>query len=95
MAEYIEREALSQWCHETMKKQVNPIGMTHVRWFWNTILDFPAADVAPVVHGRWLEADDGDGIVCSVCGTDFCTLLNETEKFNGCPHCLARMDGDE
>lgn len=83
MAEYIERE--------TAKKVLAfGVGVTAA----NALDKVPAADVAPVVHGRWLEADDGDGIVCSVCGTDFCTLLNETEKFNGCPNCGARMDGE-
>ena len=50
------------------------------------------ADVAPVRHGRWEEADDGDGIVCSLCGTDFCTLIYDTEYFNYCPNCGCRMD---
>ena len=46
-------------------------------------------------HGRWNMADDGDGVVCSICGTDFCVLLNETDNFNYCPHCGALMDGKE
>lgn len=54
----------------------------------------PASDVVEVVHGKWIEADDGDGIVCSVCGADFCKMFFETEKFKGCPICLARMDGE-
>lgn len=54
----------------------------------------PAADVAPVVHGVWEEADDGDGVVCSVCREDFCTIYLETERFNYCPNCGARMDGE-
>lgn len=49
--------------------------------------EIPAADVAPVVHGRWEEADDGDGVVCSVCREDFCTIYLETERFNYCPNC--------
>lgn len=42
-------------------------------------------------YGQWEEADDGDGIVCSVCGTDFCTLVFETDKFQYCPNCGAKM----
>ena len=45
-------------------------------------------------HGRWNEADDGDGVVCSVCGADFCTMINDTERFNYCPNCGAKMDGE-
>ena len=49
-------------------------------------------DAAPVVHGRWKEADDGDGAVCSVCGEDFCNIYLEVERFNHCPNCGALMD---
>ena len=51
------------------------------------------ADVAPVRHGRWEEADDGDGIVCSLCYSD--TFWNKhciTEKYPHCPNCGAKMD---
>ena len=58
-----------------------------------SISDMPAADVAPVRHGRWEEASDGDGIVCPFCRTDFCTIIYDTECFNYCPNCGAKMDG--
>ena len=38
-------------------------------------------------HGHWDLAEDGDGIVCSSCGEDFCTLIHETDRFFYCPHC--------
>lgn len=57
------------------------------------LLSMPAADVAPVRHGRWEEASDGDGIVCPFCRTDFCTIIYDTEYFNYCPNCGAKMDG--
>ena len=56
------------------------------------IENFPNADVAPVRHGRWEEASDGDGIVCPFCRTDFCTIIYDTECFNYCPNCGAKMD---
>ena len=59
------------------------------------IEDMPAADVAPVRHGRWEEASDGDGIVCPFCRTDFCTIIYDTEYFNYCPSCGAKMDEKE
>lgn len=40
-----------------------------------------AADVVEVAHGRWEDASDLDGVVCSVCGEDFCVLTNENERF--------------
>ena len=52
----------------------------------------PTIEAKPVVHGRWEEASDGDGIVCPFCRTDFCTIIYDTEYFNYCPNCGAKMD---
>lgn len=57
----------------------------------------PAADVAPVRHGRWVH--DGQRVRCGVdwwhcsnCGS----LASGVEiKFRYCPHCGAKMDGAE
>lgn len=52
----------------------------------------PAADVAPVVHGRWISFLDGDHIMperyyrCSRCGRV------ESRRQPYC-HCGAKMDG--
>ena len=58
------------------------------------IAEMPAADVAPVVHGRWKTK----GYVCG--GTEYqCTACGETEwrtsidRFRWCPFCGAKMDG--
>ena len=48
----------------------------------------PAADVAPVRHGRWIN--HGWSTVCSECGEDYAFA-----KRNYCPNCGAKMDGDE
>lgn len=54
----------------------------------------PAADVAPVVHGRWISFLDGDHIMperyyrCSRCGRV------ESRRQPYC-HCGAKMDGSE
>lgn len=58
----------------------------------HVIRGMPTIDVAPAVHGRWNIASDGDGVVCSVCSEDFCTLIHETERFKFCPNCGAKMD---
>nr|DAL25217.1 MAG TPA_asm: zinc-ribbon containing domain protein [Caudoviricetes sp.] len=56
---------------------------------------FPAADAAPVVHGRWIA--DGDGYHwtynCSICAWKDGYPFNE--RHNYCPNCGAKMDGAE
>lgn len=47
----------------------------------------PAADVAPVRHGRWI--DSSNGWMCSECEQD-----NTYDK-PYCPNCGALMDGKE
>lgn len=48
---------------------------------------FPAADVAPVVHGEW--KNHNTYVKCSVCGA----MPYNRSMF--CPNCGARMDGDK
>ena len=54
------------------------------------LMKFPAADVAPVVHGRKIE-DEGIGVfyLCSLCGE--CLPYGA----NYCPNCGAKMDKEE
>ena len=54
-----------------------------------------AADVAPVVHGRWSDAGFGElpkhapyGWACSVCGG-----ISFNNEYIYCPNCGAKMDG--
>lgn len=57
------------------------------------IAEMPAADVAPVVHGRWIE--DHDYLKCPECGVmvkwDF--TFFDIGNWNYCPNCGAKMDG--
>ena len=48
-----------------------------------------AADVAPVVHGRWVDNGIPDSILsgCSVCG-----FTCGSSSFFYCPNCGAKMD---
>lgn len=56
----------------------------------------PAADVAPVVHGRWewvgpyCYIDDGSIGTCSVCKT----RIRFFDRPNYCPTCGAKMDAE-
>ena len=58
-----------------------------------SISDMPAADVAPVVHRRWIE--DHDYLKCPECSAmvkwDF--TFFDIGNWNYCPNCGAKMDG--
>lgn len=56
----------------------------------------PEEDVAPVVHGRWVDKEDyylEIGMTCSVCANRVFREEGLTD-FNYCPNCGARMDGE-
>ena len=58
------------------------------------LADIPAAKVAPVRHGYWIEQCQESLYSCSACGTEWITIEG-TPKENGmdfCPHCGAKMD---
>ena len=53
----------------------------------------PAADVAPVRHGRWrLYSPLTDTFECDKCGYQ---VIDESFRTNYCPNCGAKMDGGE
>lgn len=56
------------------------------------LLSIPAADVAPVRHGRWIDNGIQGSMLsgCSVCG-----FTCGAYTFKYCPNCGARMDGAE
>lgn len=59
------------------------------------VSDAHAADVAPVVHGQWIE--DHDYLKCPECGVmvkwDF--TFFDIGNWNYCPNCGAKMDGGD
>ena len=94
MAEYIERERAMQ------------IAFTSP-FYSNALMEeikaIPAADVAPVVHGKWKAtgtfkvADYNYTVVeqrCSACGHCSIRFKNKAES-NYCPKCGATMDEEE
>ena len=101
MAEYIEREAISEEIRKYYYK--NPPNFSYGEGFdrgldraQRAILDAPAADVVPVRHGRWIHEtieDDWGGTYhswsCSEC--KFSVGRNPTDE-NFCPKCGAKMD---
>ena len=90
MAEYIKRETAvravmaAKWVDGSDGAMAMEIVMTT-----------PAADAAPVVHGRWTHLG-GDEWCCSVCGFVITTEGSwdkPTKKY--CEDCGAKMDGGE
>lgn len=88
MAEYIERE---EYCekhcrcsNEYCDKESCPI--------WKAL----AADVMPVMHGRWID-NGANGykwaFVCSMCG--YVDGHPFDDRHNFCPNCGAKMDGGD
>ena len=57
----------------------------------------PTADVAPVVHGQWINK--GEYAVCTECGGRSGTQYNGVEPIplmtQFCPNCGAKMDGKD
>lgn len=106
MAEYIEREWLLEafgeepqiWIDEAEEVQANDDWHAYT----GIVKAAPAADVVPVVHGRWvgLEYDgyaDGYPVYdlweCSVCGEEV-SGEDVPTTHPWCHGCGARMDGE-
>ena len=58
--------------------------------FYSALWNVPAADVAPVRHGRWIVTDV---ITCSEC--QHFTRSEFAGRWNYCPNCGARMDKED
>lgn len=92
MAEYIEREAVLD---EYDRQHNGPPGGAR-----KIIAEFPAADVRPVVRGRWIDLDEcsNEGVYCSNCQKKvykFSYSNTMKRKSNFCPNCGAKMDKED
>ena len=99
MTEYIEREAISEEIRKYYYK--NPPNSSYGEGFdrgldraQRAILDAPAADVAPVMHGWWVSVPHKLARVCSVCNRDepYKSADIDADVYDYCPNCGARMD---
>ena len=87
MVEYIDREAV-----------LNILASKNAPWDgYQKVSELPSADVAPVVHGRWISVGHKLSRICSVCDRDepYKFADDNANVYDYCPHCGARMDGAE
>lgn len=91
MAEYIERSAAVKAVLRERSPANSVAQNRKLSIIQRDLLTMPAADVAPVIHARWVEGK------CSNCGVDIPTddahdAIFESEcRF--CYYCGAKMDG--
>lgn len=103
MAEYIKLEALKDFPirkNRCDKERANE----HFIFGIETVLEYaenlPAADVAPVVHGRWVSPHWKNSDYCCNCSECGGEAMHREYQWNSkgiypiCPNCGARMDGD-
>lgn len=100
MAEYIERDAAiayireqSEECQKAFEELGGESGI-YADAYNDLAEDFyriPGADVAPVVHARWIEGGRGI-IICPECERGYNLIAKFT---NYCPACGAKMDGGD
>ena len=92
MAEYIEKEALMfALCKEIIGDGDYYNGKDDMQdEIRDMVSRFPAADVAPVRHGRWeivVGSDGKEHMVCTGCRKQ----QDLTGVFSYCPNCGAKM----
>ena len=89
MAEYIERT-------EALEITTRTCGDYAAAW--SEIRKLPAADIAPVRHGKWLHTDYARHWTakdeCSEC-TYHALDRDDLSHYNYCPNCGAIMDMEE
>lgn len=94
MADYIDREALKEAFWDACNNCLSEDDVADL------IDRMPAADVAPVDHGRWVQEREieshflgsGTSFHCSACGRK--AGHNQVKAYHYCPRCGAKMDKD-
>lgn len=110
--EYIEREAALEICKTEYQNRLRMLDYCGDTVAWNIgseIKAIPAADVAEVVHGRWIPLRESEitgwnpgfaghdpigGYKCSNCNKEAVFDCNDSFVLSDyCPNCGAKMDG--
>lgn len=99
MAEYIDREEAKAWIANWLRndKYWNPYSKGKnipTAEVFDVLSRIPAADVQPVKHGKNLNEEWPSLFECSICHWScWDTYCGDTDTYNYCPNCGARMDG--
>ena len=95
MAEYIDKEiALSLVQPDAPEDEKSTVTIATAKKLVRSIIQrTPTADVAPVIHAKWIREDNSLGWVCSRCGRGVNTNPERIDLY--CYHCGAKMDGQE
>ena len=88
MDEYIKRETAVRMVMEAKWVDGSDGAMA-----MEIVASAPAADVAPVVHGRWIYDKKVQRPYCSVCKGYFYGATNSPMSY--CPNCGTKMDGSK
>lgn len=99
MSEYIGRESIRKSLMEVCSDENCPMFIAATI---DQVIDYePAADVAPVVHGRWVHSPSpydkrDDFWFCSECGRTINIICGDKllSNYPYC-HCGAKMDGGD
>lgn len=100
MADYIYLDAALAICEKEYRERLRMLdycGDTVALNIGYAIKALPAADVAPVVHGRWEQCFEDwrkqiEGDKCSICGFEHYGA--SIAHYHFCPNCGAKMGGD-
>lgn len=97
MADYIRRDLAKKrfskrlmWLKEDVHDEYSGALLDGCETDIELLDEIPAADVAEVVHAKWIPFHSeaaGDIQYCSACDIGF------DARMDYCPHCGARMDG--
>ena len=100
MDEYIKRDGLLRKFNIDDMMNVNGT-LISLREARETISNFPAADVAPIRHGKWVHSryencsEQFEMVKCSCCGREAYAMAFYVRDGNYCPNCGAKMNGGE
>ena len=99
--EYITKDTLKEtlidWSCDASYIEVE------TKWALEEIKNIPAADVAPIIHGRWMPDNEdikwGNSLIKYSCSNCKKRAYWDKEQykfilFEYCPFCGARMDGE-
>ena len=99
MKEYIERERLKEALNADLQT-LQSLDEHTMNLILLEIYEAPAADVAPVRHGRWIRPHWRNSVSCadcSECGAEahHAEYRGVQKNYKICPACGALMDGKE